>query len=554
MGRIDLHRKKFKGEDRILKRGGAARRKAKSCVSAVSAASAVSTVSAVSAISAISAVSGCSGAVKAARRAGIFCLISFLTLSAQAYPWPDFSGEKDTRRFSIGAQSSFFLKQKSWLPLVPTVDLKYENVMADVDLGWQYSLPEEQSYFRLSELALTFPVPFFTKWSFSLGFKDQDWSKADRYWNLGLWQARYRTDPFRPVQMGRPGFFLNYKGLSSFMLHLSYLSLPDMNIIPLLKSGEVSSQNPFFISPVTLERDSGKTKQITWKIQDLPPVRWSAFLKPVAAFQTSHKLPHFQLSMAYAYKPSHLLKYFVFVDKRTIAQFTSNAYEISGADYSINYHHLFSLEAEMSPFKGLTVTGALIYENPRELRRDHTLSDIRAAFFREPKKPEPTPSPVSFNGRTGHWVSSSPADHLTAGLFLYYREGEGTDEQTAVSFGYLQPISKEKTEDNFLVKSAAPLLGAGSAYTHAINFSLEYGLKTILHGCHLRFRLNHALDNKMFQASFDNRLNILPSLQVSFNGDILFQLSGHRSLKPGASSIQFYRDHSRALLGVAYVF
>ena len=532
MGRADLHWKKFKGKSRFPKRGAAPGREAGSFVSAVS---------------------GVAKALKTARRAGI-CLTSLLTVAVHAYPWPDFYGEKDPRRLSIGAQSSFFLKQKTRLPLIPTVDLKYSNVMADVDLGWQYSLPEERSYFRLSELALTFPVPIFTKWSFSLGFKDQEWSKADRYWNLGLWQARYKTDPFRPVQMGRPGLFLNYKGFSSFMLHLSYLALPDLNIIPLLKSGGVSSKNPFFVSPVTLERDSGKSKQPTWKIKELPSVRWSAFLKPVAAFQTSHKLPHFQLSLAYAYKPAHQLKYFVFVDKCTLSQLTSGACVISGVDYSINYHHLLSLEAEMSPFKGLTVTGALIYENPRELERDHTLSDIRSAFFREPKKPEETLSPVSFNGRTGEWVSSSPADHLTASLFLYYREGEKTNEQTTVSFGYLRPVLKEKTKDNSLITSVAPLLSATPAYAHAISFSLEYGLKTILHGYRFRFRLNHALDNKMFQAGFDNRLNILPSFQVSFNGDILFQLSGRQSLKSGTSSIQLYRDHSRALLGVAYVF
>ena len=533
MGRADLHWKKFKMESRFSKPGNSLGR---------------------GAISFVSLVSGKEKAIKTARWGGI-CLTSFLTVSAHAYPWPDFYGEKDPRRLSIGAQSSFFPKQKSWLPLIPTVDLKYSNMMADVDLGWRYSLPEERSYFRLSELALTFPVPLFTKWSFSLGFKDQEWSKADRYWNLGLWQARYKTDPFRPVQMGRPGLFLNYKGFSSFTLHLSYLALPDLNIIPLLKSGKVSSKNPFFVSPVTLERDSEQTKQPTWKIKELPPVKWSAFLKPVAAVRTSHKLPHFQFSLAYGYKPSHQLKYFAFVEKCTILQFTSGACVISGVDYSINYHHLFSLEAEISPFKGLTVTGSLTYENPRELERDHSLSDIKSVFFREPKKKEDEPPvPVSFNGQEGFWVSSSPADRLLAGLFLYYRDGEKTNEQTTVSFGYLRPLSQEKTVDNSFVTSAAPLLGAGSAYAHAISFSLEHDLKAVLHGYRLRFRLNHALDNKIFQAGFDNRLNILPSFQVSFNGDILFQLSGRQSLKSGASAIQLYRERSRALLGVAYVF
>lgn len=490
-----------------------------------------------------------------------FCMAVFcLTLAhpvavAQTYPWPDFYGERDTRYLSIGAQSSFFLNQKKWLHLIPAVDLKYSNLMVDVDLGWQYSVPEKKSYFRLSELALTFPIPLSSKWKFSLGFKKHEWSKADLYWNLGLWQPRYLIDPFRPVPMGRPGFYLNYSGFSSFTLHLSYLAFPDLHIIPELEGGQITSENPFFISPVTLEEDSGKTTSSSkWNIQDMPSLKWDTFLKPVMALHAFHKLPHFQLSMAYAYKPSHRLRYFVFANQCTPSQIVTGSCAIGSVDYSITYHHLFSVEAEMSPMKNVTLFGSLVYENPRALPRDHSLSDIATAFLKEEKDLYSSPSsPVLLNGEQGHWVSSVARDHLTASVFLYYREGEKTKEQTTVTVGYLRPLWKEQNPNNSFISSLTPLFESSFSLTHAVSFSLDYWMKNILHGYQFQFRLNHALDNKMYQASFENRLNLLPSFQVSFSGDILFQ-AANQDLKSGSSAIQLYENHSRILVGARYVF
>ena len=485
----------------------------------------------------------------------VLCMTwAFSVAAASAYPWPDFYGEPDSRALSIGMQSSFFLKQKKRFHFVPAVDVKYSNLMVDVDLGWQYSFSEKKHYFRFSEMALTFPIPFSSNWNFSLGFKKHEWSKADLYWNLGLWQPRYLIDPFRPVQMGRSGFYLNYKGLSTFTLHLSYLAFPDLRIIPELKGGIIQSENPFFISPVTFEEDSEKPSPTQWDIKEMPSLKWDTFLKPVAALHTHHKLPHFQLSVAYAYKPSHRLRYFVFANKCTPSQIIQGTCPITGADYSIGYHHLFSVEGEMSPLKNVTLHGALIYENPRELPRNHSVSDITAAFFKETKSSLPSPSsPISLNGQKGHWTSSVSRDHLTASLFLYYREGEKDRGQTKLSVGYLRPLWKEKNPNNSFLASLAPLFGSSFSWIHAISFSLEHEIKSILHGYQFQFRLTHALDNKMYQAGFENRLNLLPFFQISLSGDILFQ-AANQGLKSGSSAIQLYKNHSRILVGASCVF
>ena len=249
---------------------------------------------------------------------GCCLVLLFPVKTVFAYPWVDFQDKQDSPYFSLGIESSFFVTQKRWLHLIPSMDVKYSNLMVDVDLGGQYSLPEENFYLRLSELALTFPIPFASKWNFSLGFKKNKWIKADLYWNLGLWQPRYLVDPFRPVPLGRPGFYLNYKGYSSFTLYLSYLSFPDLSIIPKLENGAISSKNAFFISPVTLEGDSKKTVHpFKWDIKEMPSLKWGTFLKPALSLHTAHKLPHFQLSLAYAYKPSHRLRYFVFGNQCT---------------------------------------------------------------------------------------------------------------------------------------------------------------------------------------------------------------------------------------------
>ncbi|MCY4513005.1 MAG: hypothetical protein OXB86_04890 [Bdellovibrionales bacterium] len=484
------------------------------------------------------------------------CLaLLFPVTRAFAYPWLDFKDKQDSPYFSIGMQSSYFVAQKSWLHLVPSMDVKYSNLMVDVDLGGQYSYPEKSFYFRLSELALTFPIPFSSKWNFSLGFKKNEWIKADLYWSLGLWQPRYLVDPFRPVPIGRPGFYLNYKGYSSFTLYLSYLSFPDLSIIPKLDNGAINSKNAFFISPVTLKGDSKETAHpFKWDIKEMPSLKWGTLLKPALSLHTSHKLPHFQLSLAYAYKPSHRFRYFVFGHKCTLSQLSNESCPISDVDYSISYHHLLSAEVEMSPLKDMTVFGTLIYENPRALARNHTSSDIGKAFFRERKTELPSlSSPVTLNGQKGHWFSLVPTDHLTASIFLYYREGAKTKEQTTITAGYLRPLWQEKNPNNSFIRKFAPLLGESFLWKHTLSFSLEHWIKDVLHGYQFQFRLNHSLDNKIYQASFENKLNLFPSLQVSLSGDVLFPAED-QGLKSDTSAIQLYKNHSRVLFGVKYVF
>ena len=494
--------------------------------------------------------------IKTIIRVGCCLAFLFSIKTAFAYPWIDLQDEQDSPYFSLGMQSSFFVPQKRWLHLIPSMDLKYSNLMVDVDLGGQYSYPEKSFYLRLSELALTFPIPFSSKWNFSLGFKKNDWIKADLYWSLSLWQPRYLIDPFRPVPMGRPGLYLNYKGSSSFTLYLSYLSFPDISIIPELDNGAINSKNAFFISPVTLKGDSKEVEHsFKWDIKEMPSVKWGTLLKPALSLHTSHKLPHFQLSLAYSYKPSHLLRYFVFTHKCSLSQHSNNSCSISDVDYSINYHHLLSAEVEMSPLKGMTLFGTLIYENPRALVRNHTSSDIAKAFFQERKAESPSPfSLVTFNGQKGYWISSIPRDHLTASIFLYYREGAKNKEQTTITAGYLRPLWQEKNPNNlFLNNFTAPLLGESFLWIHALSFSLEHWIKNVLHGYQFQFRLNHSLDNKIYQASFENKLNLLPSLQVSLSGDVLFQAED-QGLKSNTSAIQLYKNHSRVLMGVKYVF
>ena len=463
------------------------------------------------------------------------CLTGFLVLlsaprTTTAYPWTELSAPKEESRLSAGFQSSFFFKKERFLHLFPVLDIKYSRFMLDLDLGYQRSLTENKHYLRLSELALTFPVPLFDKWTFSIGSQNHIWSVVDQYWNLGLWQARYLTDPFRPVPMGNPGFYFHYKGSSSLILHLSYFSLPDISIFPDLKNGAPQSKSPFFTPPFTQQ---AHLSNIEWRVKSLHPLSWGSFLKPVLALKAQSAPAHFQISLSYSYKPVHQFQYSAIVGPSNL---TGGLVEFDKLDYSLIYHHLAGLEMKVSPAPELSLLGSAVYEDLKQ-----------ESFFS--------------NEKDRYWLSTiRPGRSFIAGLLIRYEEKTAQEERTRVDLGYLKVFSRldeeipqPKTDSAWIDRMSQSFLKGKFLWKHALSLSLEHWVNNCLEGCQFKFRLTHAIDNKVYHAAFENRLNLLPSIQAHLSGDVLFQLPD-KAVKTGSSSVQRYKNQSRILTGVRYVF
>lgn len=417
--------------------------------------------------------------------------------------------------------TSYFI-EKFRINSTPHVRWSYHNSAIDIDIAYRYSLIEKKKYFSFKELSLSLPLSSYTK--LSLGVKNQNWSEADRYWNLGLWQPRYIVDPFRPSQMGLPGIYVDWEGAVFFTLFLSYITLPDIIIYPDLVNGRILSSNPFFVSPVVTS--AGATAP-SWKIKELQKFDWSLFLKPMFGFQVKHKLPHSELSVAYAYKTINQLQYSVLLEKISLSELTEDTkgnVAISDLRYDMGYHHLSTIEIKVNPVDSMSFFASAFYEKP-----------VRKALEKG-------------------WTHDSFESHLTTSLHTRIQKETPLD-RTSFTLGYLKVFESKLRSDksNLITEEIEFLFGRGFEWASAVSFSLEYYAKRLFNGYNLNLRLNYALDNKYYFVGFENNFQLTSGFSSYISGDMLFRLAGSDNNR-SFSSIGKYKDLSRILLGVKYVF
>ena len=434
--------------------------------------------------------------------------------AVEAYPWMFFRQDESEKIVELDTHASYFIKGQT--TVLSSVGLNYHNPMVDVNLGWTYSFLEKNHYFRVSELSLIFPF-ILKDWKMSLGFKDVLWSEADRYWNYGLWQARYMLDAFRPIQMGLPGLYINHEGETSLLFLISYFYLPDIIVYPKLKDGKITSKNPFFVDSLG---------GFHWDIDKLELFRIERFFKPILAFQIKHSLKNSNVSFSYAYKPVNQFQYSVIQKgivptpkKKLKQQFT-----ISDFKYSIVSHHLASLEGEIVLDEGFSLFASLFYEDSEKLQQG--------------KK----------------WINDDFESHVTFSLLSYFEENLGEKSKTLFTLGYTKTMEdgSKKNISNRITENFESILSRAFDWKEAISLSVEYQDKNLLQGLLFRFRGNYALDNAFYVLALENYLNLTPHIQMYLSGDILFHFSDE--LKKGSSSISKYKDLSRLLLGGKYVF
>ncbi len=437
------------------------------------------------------------------------------------------SKQKSKSAAELDVHGSYFFKKKKQ-SLFFGAALSHKSRIAAADLGYQYSFLEKNHYFRFSDLSLAFPV-FSDQAKMTLGFSSRTWSELDEYWDLGLWLPRYRVDVFRPQTAGIPGLYFDFPGDVDFSAMLSYFFLPDIIIYPQIFKGSVGSKNPFFAAS-----SKAFPKKVSWKIGQRPKLKLSALFRPAAAFQMRHQAGKSGLSLAYAFKPANQLQYAIRQQQREscagcVINLSAKGAEgqmlITAVDYSVISHHLFNLEGKLALNEDVSLTGSLFYENPGKA----------------PARPG--------------WLTENFESHLTAGFFARMRGNFPQGEKTMLSFGYVKVFEEKRRElsSNAILEEMEPFFGRSFNWAHALSSGLQYRSSGILEGLQLKLRLNYSLDNKMLAGLFESHFHLTRPLRLYLSGDILLQLAG-AGPKSGASSISRYKDLSRLLAGVKYVF
>ena len=441
----------------------------------------------------------------------IVVFILFWTFSSQAYPWMFFREKHDSDNIRIDSHISYFFNKK--LTFFSGLDLNYHNRMLDLDLGYTYSYLEKNHYFRLSELAVDFPF-FWKNWIMSIGFKNLIWSEADRYWNHGLWQARFLLDPLRPEQLGMPGVHFHYKTFSSsLVVSLSYFYLPDIIIYPEILNQEIFSENPFFVDVVD------------GKVEKQPQLfRIEKFLRPNLAFQFKHSIDALHINFAYAYKGMNHLKKGFSAKGFDLSKSSVKNISLEEFDYFVISHHLTSLELELELSQPASLFGSVFYEKPinKELPQD--------------------------------WWSHDFSSHVTVSVLAYFQEQWEDKQNTLFTLGWTQtnetnPSPLEKT----LASDYREFLSRDFDWKSAISASIEHENKNLYEGVLFRLRANYALDNQIYHFVMESYFYFNPYVRIYLSGDLLLRFSD-RPVSIESSSIRRYEGLNRILLGGQYVF
>ena len=469
-----------------------------------------------------------SSAVNVKLKVCIAVFILFWTFPPQAYPWVFFREKQDSYNIRLDSRISYFFNKKS--TFFSGLDLNYHNRMLDLDLGYTYSYLENNHYFRLSELAVDFPF-FWKNWIMSIGFKNLMWSEADRYWNHGLWQARFLLDPLRPKQLGMPGVHFHYKTFSSSLaLSLSYFYLPDVIIYPEFLNKKIFSRNPFFVDTIDLNIE--KQPQL-FQIEK--------FLRPHLAFQLKHSVDALHINFAAAYKGMNHLKKSLSVKGLDLSKLSDEKISLGEElDYFVVSHLLTSLELELELFQPASLFVSVFYDHPYD---DHLIN----------KK-------LAQNGS----IYASFSSHMTVSVLAYFQEQLENDQNTLFTLGWTQTneadaLNWTQTKEaasppaNALANDYREFLSRDFDWKSAVSASIEHENKSLYEGMLFRLRANYALDNQFYHFLMESYFYLNSSFRVYLSGDLLLRFSD-RPISIESSSITRYEGLNRVLLGGQYVF
>ena len=92
--------------------------------------------------------------------------------------------------------------------------------------------------------------PSLGKQQATLGRRRFEWSNADQFWGLGMWQPRFLWDTFRPETDGLTGAFYTYESQQwKFLAFASPMTIPDRSFPVVSQNGKLVSSSPDWLPP-----------------------------------------------------------------------------------------------------------------------------------------------------------------------------------------------------------------------------------------------------------------------------------------------------------------
>ena len=506
--------------------------------------------------------------------------------------------EKKYETLSLDLKAFYIFKTKR-AAFYPGASLYFRHDLLNIDYGYRYSVLENASYHRPTEAELRLPLS--PNLSLSLGLKNHNWSEADRYWNYGFFQPRYREDPLRPEQMGLPGVYLNYDGGgdSSFLLYGSYLTLPDISAKTFIEGKKLASKHPLSVSALEIGRG------LEWNVQTVRRLEWEDVLKPALGFQARHKMRYSELSLSYIYKPSSRPHFFVETAAKhpddlkrvpaaeeAAANADSSVAGTAGAETApsgspaagpttrpssggirlpvgsvLDLSPVPAVSEGSAQASGAAAGGAALHDraplfavkNLDYAFTPHHVLNIEAKMFPSPSInligsfTYENPQAISEESQLNK-SSKTRNPQLTAAAFFQVKDEAGPKENTFFTLAYshsLPTASKRKNQAD---------LGRGVRFTedrdwrNSLAVSLEHSSPLFFKGFDSAFRLNYVLDNKLYLAVWENGVNLSPAFRVYFSGDLFFRLAADAKRGAASSGISRYQKMSRVTAGAKYVF
>ena len=131
----------------------------------------------------------------------------------------------------VRANKAFFGEEKNSASLTAAgvsvqTNENIKKISSLLDVHWFYVPEEDFHYFNLRELSREIHKDENTYW---LGRHVHEWSEADSYWSLGIWQPQFLWDYYNPQEQGLTGIFSQTTLTSNTKLNffVSGIYLPD---------------------------------------------------------------------------------------------------------------------------------------------------------------------------------------------------------------------------------------------------------------------------------------------------------------------------------------
>lgn len=174
-----------------------------------------------------------------------------------------------------------------------------------------------------------------------IGRVREEWSEADRRFDLGLWEPLYRSDLARPIQAGLLGGFVEWKNeLFEVTAFASPIFIPDRGSPIEVRDGKIDSKSPWFVSPPSEVTVLGTNTPIHYNL-DLPSMGKIILHGGAGAQARVGKIQGAWGSVSYAYKPVNRLMMAV---DGYLGLGSNEVLTMTTLHPRVIYHHLLSLD------------------------------------------------------------------------------------------------------------------------------------------------------------------------------------------------------------------